>query len=398
MSRTTPHLLFLFSLAFAACSEAPLIGQDVLPRLNRPGAMALVPDTDFALVVNTNIDIREKSGSIIAVNLATRSVIPESLIVIPNLAGRIVVDGARKRVFVADRAEEGLLVYSYSVPGPAGEPIALAPVNVPTPTVKSTNAVQIDKGPFDIYEALGTPKGDRLFVDNSQDGTVSIVDPDSLETTPNLNPYFGDLTGLPLISSANFQAAGSLPGRGAGRMSPTPDKTLLFITSTLSNSLYVLGTSQFQVQGMMDLSAVSSAPGTRDIAISPSGLAYVSHRGLGSILVLDVSEVREDGVNFKVLEPKILAVIPAGRGIDALAFSSDGKKLYATDNVEDTLSVIDLTQRVVTASFHVGSLPSEIVKDTAPSRNTLYYVLNLLSDSISVIDEADMTKVAVTIP
>ncbi|MFH1018670.1 MAG: YncE family protein [Pseudomonadota bacterium] len=387
MPKTSLLIFFFCASALSACSEAPLISRDVQPHLNRPGALALVPGTDFAIVANTNPDIREKSGSMIAVNMATKALVPESLIAIPSLAGRLAVDVPRSRVYVVDRAEDGLLIYQYSIPGPSGEPIAFAPVAAPTPIEKSANAVQTDNNPYDVYEAVGTPAGDLLFVTNLLDGSVSAIDADTL-LPMDLNPMDGALNGLPLISSANFQSVGSRPGRGASRMTPGPDGTLLYVASTLTSQIYILDIAGRQVEGVLDLSGVSAAGGVRGIAVSTAGLAYVTHRGIGSVVVLDVSNIHETGDHFRVISPTIVDIIPTGHGVDGIALSSDETKVFVTDNLENTLTVIDTAKRAVDTKFLLGALPAEIVPDAARG---VMYVLNLLSDSISVIDQTTLS-------
>ncbi len=375
------------TLALSACSEAPLITQDIKPHLNRPGALALVPGTDFAIVVNTNTDIREKSGALIAMNLATKAVVPESLTAIPSLAGRLVVDVPRSRVYIVDRAEDGLLVYNYSIPGPSGQPIYFSPVPVPTPIDKSAYAVQTDNNPYDVYEAVSASNGDRLFVSNLLDGSVSVINADTLEPI-QLNPYNGDLNGIPLVSSANFQQVGSKPGKGADRMTPSPDGTLLYVASTMTSQIYILDVAGLAVEGMMDLSGLSTTGGVRGIALSTAGLAYVTHRGIGSVVVLDVSGIHEDGVHYKVIDPKILNIIPTGHGVDAAVLSTDEKRLFVTDNLENTLTVIDVAKGAVEQKILLDTLPAEIVPDGGRG---VIYILNLLSDSISVVDQTTLS-------
>jgi len=56
-----------------------------------------------------------------------------------------------------------------------------------------------------------------------------------------------------------------------------------------------------------------------------------------------------------------LGEIPTGAGAHAIAFSTDGRSAYISNQEAGTVSVIDLATRAVTATLIVGSKPNGLV-------------------------------------
>jgi YVTN family beta-propeller protein len=74
-----------------------------------------------------------------------------------------------------------------------------------------------------------------------------------------------------------------------------------------------------------------------------------------------------------------------------VAITPDGSRAYVTDDVDNTVSVIDTTSKAVVATITVGAHPIAVA---VTPEGTLAYVTNNNSESISVIDTAKNTVVA----
>jgi YVTN family beta-propeller protein len=377
------RILLPFFLLCLACSEAPLIEQKVTARLNSPVSMVLIPGTNLAVVANANINLEETSGSLIAINLDTQEILKDTVFPIPSIAGRMYADGAIQRLYVASRSEDALLVYDYSVPGADGQEISFAAVDVDDP-VKSEvpNGIKTDDNPFDVAFSSLSDLGDLLLVSNNLSGTVSVISGEDLEP---IDQYEEDteLLGIPLVSSANFKNISKKPGRGASRMALTPDGKLLYVSSTQSSDIYVIDARDQKIEAMLDLSTLSAVPGSRGMAITTTGTAYVAMTGLEGVVALDVTGVVENGIPYEVADTKVLTVIPTGRGAECVLLTDDELHLFVSNENDNTVSFVDLATREVVATTLVGSLPSELVLDTPRG---VVYVLNFLSDEISVLD------------
>src|SRR5579862_5322367 len=116
-----------------------------------------------------------------------------------------------------------------------------------------------------------------------------------------------------------------------------------------------------------------------EMAFSPDGRSlYAVCQDSDEVRVLDA----ESG--------KVVASIPVGHVPRGIAISQDGKRLYVTNAWSDTVSVIDTATRQVVKSLPTGFEPSGVVVDHSGS--TLY-VANRLSGDVSVIDLATSQEI-----
>ncbi len=385
MNRFPLHFFFILSLVWG-CTEAPLITDQNPDTLNAPVTFAFVPGTNLGVIANANVNLSEEEGSLVAVDLDARKILTDTKISLRNFSGRMAFDVARKHLLIADRGDDSLLVYSYAVPGAGGTAISFKAVNVTDPAERTPNGIKTDKGPYDVMLQLGTSHGDVAYTTNAESGTVSVI---KLE---NLTPidYQIDkekLRGIPLISAANFRQkdSGHPPGEGANLIVPSPTTGLLFITSTISNNLFVLNPMNQTVEAMLDLSEISPTGGMRGLAIDNNEIAYLVSRSLGGILVLDVSNVVDDGIEFNVVDARFIDLIPTGRQPEGVALTTDQKRLFVSDLGENKVTIIDTASRRILDHVTVsGRSPGEIILDSARG---VFYVLNFLSNSIDVLDE-----------
>jgi YVTN family beta-propeller protein len=103
------------------------------------------------------------------------------------------------------------------------------------------------------------------------------------------------------------------------------------------------------------------------IAITPDkSAAYVSTTGSDSITVIDLRRLlaflraatpatrRSLANDLSASAHYVMARIPVGQGPKGLSLSPDGRRLYATNRNDDTISVIDTATRRVTATASLG--------------------------------------------
>lgn len=115
-----------------------------------------------------------------------------------------------------------------------------------------------------------------------------------------------------------------------------------------------------------------------EVELSPdSSLIYVANYGSDDVTILD-------------RELKIVASVPAGRGAHGLAISPDGMRLYVANRKTDYVSVIDTVNRRELARVRVGSGPNHIV---ASPDGTLIYVSNIGSADITIVDTHSLTVI-----
>ncbi len=382
----------LLCVWLVGCSEAPLITGELEEELNNPTAMEFIEGTNLALVINANVNLAQPNGSLVAVDLDAQTVLYDTMLSIPSFAGRMWVDESSTRLYVTSRGDDAVLVYDYTIPGENGAAISFSEVSVPDPHDGIVNGVEADEDPFGIYLADNTTEGKSLYVSNNLAGSISLIPVNDLLPL-NLDLEHDEYHGFPLISSINFRSEDSRPGRGAADFIPSADGRLLFVMSTVTNDIYVIDTYDHAVEGMLDLSTVAYSGGIRDMAIDSNGFAYLSHRGVDGVVVLDVSGVQDNGIDYDILETVWVDTIPTQKTPESVLLSSDETKLYVSSLTENTVSVIDTASRGVLDVIEVsGESPGFLVADPDPGRNVIY-CLNFLSKNISVISEATSQEV-----
>ena len=101
---------------------------------------------------------------------------------------------------------------------------------------------------------------------------------------------------------------------------------------------------------------------------------------------------------------KVVATIPVGGFPDGVATTPDGTHAYVTNGFDNTVSVINTARNKVVATIQVGAAPSAVAitrngshpyDDDDRHHQPLAYVTNLADNSVSVIDTASNTVVAV---
>jgi YVTN family beta-propeller protein/VCBS repeat-containing protein len=157
-----------------------------------------------------------------------------------------------------------------------------------------------------------------------------------------------------------------------------PDGRFVYVSNFNSNYLTVIDTATGQVS---IITHADGPVGARDMAFNDDGSRlYVSETGTGTISIIDTSTNTRIG---GIVQPEVtgeLTVI--------------GDRLYITDVLTDTVAVLDPTTGAVIDTIDVGRNPTEIA--LSPDR-TKMYVTNLVDGTISVIDLSTATPTVTSI-
>jgi YVTN family beta-propeller protein/autotransporter-associated beta strand protein len=205
------------------------------------------------------------------------------------------------------------------------------------------HAAQAQQGPF-------------VYVPNSGDGTVSVIDTPTNAVAPT-----AITVGLSPVAAAV---------RG--------DESLVYITNFSSNTVSVINAATNTVVATIP---VGNFP--QLVAVSPDGTrAYVANQGSDTVSVINTAT------------NTVVATIPAGSQPVGPAVTPDGARVYVTNFNVNTVSVINTATNSVVATIPVGNAPTGV---TVTPDGTRAYVTNAFSDTVSVINTATNTVVA-TIP
>ena len=294
--------------------------------------------------------------------------------------------------------------------GPTTPEVAAGPVPVPGPAVPSPGDVNAARN---IYEdtlsgALSpavagiTP---RVYVPNSGAGTVSVIDPTTLEVidrfavgkvphhvTPSwdltklyvnntesdkftvIDPRSGKPTGeIPVEDPYNlyFTLDGSkaivvaerlrrldfrdpntweliksvpIPWAGADHLDFSADGRYLMVSTEFTGKVVKVDVERMELVGKVE---VGSLP--IDVKVSPDGAVFfVANQGRHGVSIIDPEAMTEIGF------------LPTGKGAHGLNYSRDTKTLFVSNRLAGTISLIDVASRTVRDTWTVGGSPDMI--------------------------------------
>ncbi len=263
-----------------------------------------------------------------------------------------------------------------------------------------------------------TPDGRRVFVANSNDGTVSMINinPRTLLSTRKafaqvnsiisgiaVSPdgrrvytgYFDPISGerglavlhgttnavLRTITLATGQPAPA-PGTNPGGVAISPDGSFVMVANNVDGgAFYGFDAANGQVVSAATPSGSGSVPA--GAAISPDNQhAYLLYSGTNVIQT------------FRLSGKSVTATINLSSAPTSVAISPDGQRAYVSSSVANTITVIDTATNTVRNSWGGFSTPSGVAVSPDGSR---IFVANSLSNTISVVTTADGT-VESTIP
>ncbi len=360
---------------------------------------------------------------------------PSSISVRPN-EPVAVPDGETSRVAAIPHPADGPLAASLGPPTPkaAGrtadvqpEPAAAGPVNI----YSHITANQLSPVVADVPL--------RLYVPNSDAGTVSVIDPATLKVldrfSVGVRPHHvtpsWDLTklyvnntesnSLTVIDPRTSKVTATIPITDPYNLYFTPDGTKAIVVAERFQRLdfydskswefiksvsipwsgvdhadfsadgrYFLASTEFSGQvvkvdteSMTYLSKAEVGGLPIDVKLSPDGkVLYVANQGRHGVSLVDPEAMTEIGF------------LHTGTGAHGLNVSRDAASLFVSNRMEGTISVIDFATRTVRDTWKVGASPDMI---QVSADGTQLWVSNRFQGSISVVDTAT-GKVSATVP
>jgi len=171
-----------------------------------------------------------------------------------------------------------------------------------------------------------SPDGREIYVANVEDGTVSVLDPNGL----------AELARVPV---------GSTPVQ----VGFTPDGSRVYVSLRDDNKVAVVDTATRSLIGTIEV-------GRNPIQLhaTPDGkFVYVANQG--------TEEEPDDRVSvIEVATGSVVDIVRAGRGAHGVAVSDDGALVFVTNIADSTVSVIDTATREVVATYAVGRGPNGV--------------------------------------
>lgn len=189
-----------------------------------------------------------------------------------------------------------------------------------------------------------TADGSRVYVTNSRDNTVSVIDAHTNTlVVPNIKTL-SDPFGICV----------------------SPDGKWVYFTSAGTGQVIVMNSSTFEQTPIK----VQSKP--IGVAISPDGsMLYVSNSGTNNVSVINTAT------------NSVSSTLTVGTKPDGLLLSPDGTKLYVVNTGSASVTVFNTVTAALITTIKVGFEPFGITQNPDGSR---VYVTNSQSNSVSVID------------
>src|SRR3989442_13063337 len=207
-----------------------------------------------------------------------------------------------------------------------------------------------------------TPSWDlrELYVDNTSANTLTVIDPrtslpvDTIRMPDPYNLYFTPdgkaaivvaerLNRLDVYDWSTWTLLFSVPvpWPGVDHLDFSTDGHILVTSAEFSGAMGKVDLTRRMVVGY---AYVGGLPG--DVPPAPDGAVfYFANQTRHGVSVLDPERMEE------------IAFIPTGRGAHGLALSRDASLLYVSNRLAGTISVIDLAARRVAATWEVGGIP-----------------------------------------
>ncbi|MBS0628913.1 MAG: beta-propeller fold lactonase family protein [Verrucomicrobia bacterium] len=158
----------------------------------------------------------------------------------------------------------------------------------------------------------------------------------------------------------------------------SPDGTIVYVPIFSENSIFAINTSTNMTQNVISTQGGSKPLG---VAVAPNGLVYCANFSNASIFVIDPNSMTEVD-NFA-----LGAIFPFD-----LVISPDGTRAYVINSVAPkNVKVIDLATRLVIATVHTGQ---QTQGGAITPDGRLLYISNPVTNTVSVIDTTTNSVIA----
>ena len=293
------------------------------------------------------------------------------------------------------RAVHARDVYAADLPGEFSRAVRGVRPRVYVPNSESGTVTEVDPRTFRIirtfpvgaYDQHITPSWDMrwLYVNNTASNTLTQLDPRTgrpvrtIRVPDPYNLYFTPdgakaivvaeaLQRLDFRDPHTWRLIKSVPIRAPGpdHLDFTADGRALLISCEYAGVVYRVNTLTMRVTGRVHVGGLPV-----DVKLSADGSRfYVANQGSGGVTMISSRTLR------------ILGFLHTGRGAHGFAVSRTTRDLYVANRIAGTISVISFARHRVVATWHVGGSPDML--QVSPNGRRLW-TSNRYDSSISVI-------------
>ena len=287
-------------------------------------------------------------------------------------------------------------VYAATLSGDLSPAVAGITPRVYVPNSDGGTVSVIDPATLEVVDrfAVGdvphhvTPSWDltELYVNNTESNTFTVIDPRSGRPTgeiPVIDPYnlYFTLDGSKAIVVAerlqrlDFRDPNTweliksvdIPWAGADHLDFSADGRYLMVSTEFTGKLAKVDVERMELVGAVEVGALPI-----DVKVSPDGAVFfVANQGRHGVSIVDPEAMTEIGF------------LPTGRGAHGLNYSRDTKTLFVSNRLAGTISLIDVASRTVRDTWDVGGSPDMIQIN---GDGTQLWVSNRFNASVSVVD------------
>jgi YVTN family beta-propeller protein len=196
-----------------------------------------------------------------------------------------------------------------------------------------------------VWTSQATTPGSTLVLDRK---SLVVSDSISVGTSPAETVVAADGYAYVANNGSASVSVIDVPGRtikatvkvGAGPVTAQPGPgRMVYVLNEVDQTISVIDASTLQVANVIPL---GFQPGT---IVPTNNELWISAPGRGGV------EVRDE-------RGGILRFIQTGRGAHGIAFSSDGARAYVSNQLDDTVSVVDRATSAATMKINVGARPN----------------------------------------
>lgn len=272
------------------------------------------------------------------------------------------------------------------------------PQRVYVPNSEDGTVSVIDPDTFEVVRTFATGAYDqhvtpswglrRLYVDDTSANALTVVDPRTSRPVRNIpvadpyNLYFAPDGRKAIVVAEGLQRLDfrnprtwrlirsvPIPSAGPDHLDFSADGRSLLLSCEYSGVVYRISTVSMRVTGRAHVGGLPV-----DVKLTPDGRRYyVANQGLGGVTMVSAGTLH------------VVGFVHTGDGAHGLAVSRDTRSVYVANRLAGTISVIAFTTHRVTATWRVGGSPDML--QVSPNGRQLW-ISNRYNGTVSVVNTA----------
>ncbi len=298
-------------------------------------------------------------------------------------------------------------IYSHTMTTELSPAVAGVPLRLYVPNSDAGTVSVVDPVTFKVLDRLTvgvrphhvTPSWDltKLYVNNTESNSLTVIDPRTSKVTNTIpitdpyNLYFTPDGTKAIVVAERFQRLDfydsnswtflksvSIPWSGVDHADFSADGRYFLASTEFSGEVVKVDTETMTYVSKAEVGGLPI-----DVKLSPDGkVLYVANQGRNGVSLVDPDTMTEIGF------------LKTGTGAHGLEVSRDTSSLYVSNRMEGTISIIDFATRTVKDTWKVGGSP-DMIQVTADGSQL--WVANRFQGSTSMID-AHTGAVVATVP